>query len=161
MRATDLNRDGLSDLVYFVGRWYRKSGKNWQWTGDWEYRLSHGAGFTAETTLLAATSAGAQAPRAPSLVDDNGDGYPDFLYHDVPTRQVRVRRWSPARGAFETGMPAQVRRSAGKDGEAFLTVDMNGDGNGDLLHVPEAGGEKKGLDHPNSLFFFGLRAGFA
>ena len=139
-RVADLNQDGLTDLVYFVGKWYRKSKGNYQWTGDWRYRLSTGAGFADETTLLAATSAGAQAPRSPSLVDDNGDGYPDFLYHDVRTRQVRVRRWSPARGAFETGAPAQVRRSVGKDGEAFLTVDMNGDGNGDLLHVPESGG---------------------
>ena len=51
---------------------------------------------------------GAQAPSSPSLHDDNGDGYPDFLYHDVPNDQVRVRRWSPEHGAFETGSPTRV-----------------------------------------------------
>ena len=134
VRAADLNRDGLSDLVYFVGRWYRKSSDNYQWTGDWQYRLSTGAGFTAAVTLLD-VAANAQAPSSPSLHDDNGDGYADFLWHDVPTRQVRVKRWSPARGAFETRAPTRVRSASGKDDESYLTLDVNGDGNGDLLQV--------------------------
>ena len=138
VRAADLNRDGLSDLVYFVGRWYRKSSDNYQWTGDWQYRLSTGAGFTAAVTLLDVAD-NAQAPSSPSLHDDNGDGYPDFLWHDVPTRQVRVKRWSPVRGAFETGAPTRVRSASGKDDESYLTLDVNGDGNGDLLQVSTSG----------------------
>ena len=130
--------DGLSDLVYFVGRWYQKSRKNHQWTGDWQYRLSTGAGFTAAVTLLDVAD-NAQAPMSPSLHDDNGDGYADFLWHDVPTRQVRVKRWSPAHGAFETGTPTRVRGASGKDDESYLTLDVNGDGNGDLLQVSTSG----------------------
>ena len=139
VRVVDLNQDGLSDLVYFVGRWYVKSGGNYQWTGDWQYRLSTGAGFTAAQTLLAAASSGAQAPSSPSLYDDNGDGYPDFLYHDVPNRQLRVRRWSLARGAFETGAPTRVRTTSGQDNERYFVADMSGDGNGDLLHISVSG----------------------
>ena len=139
VRVVDLNQDGLSDLVYFVGRWYAKSGDNNQWTGDWQYRLSTGAGFTAAQTLLAAASSGAQAPSSPSLYDDNGDGYPDFLYHDVPNRQLRVRRWSVARGAFETGTPTRVRTTLGQDNEQYFVADMSGDGNGDLLRISVSG----------------------
>ena len=139
VRVVDLNQDGLSDLVYFVGRWYAKSGDNNQWTGDWQYRLSTGAGFTAAQTLLAASSAGAQAPSSPSLYDDNGDGYPDFLYHDVPNRQLRVRRWSLARGAFETGAPTRVRTTLGQDNEQYFVADLSGDGNGDLLRISVSG----------------------
>ena len=138
VRAVDLNQDGLSDLVYFVGRWYRKSSDNYQWTGDWQYRLSTGAGFTDAVTLLDVAD-NAQAPMSPSLHDDNGDGYPDFLWHDVPTRQVKVKRWSPEHGAFETG-ETRVRSASGKDDETYFTLDVNGDGNGDLLHVPESSG---------------------
>ena len=99
VRVVDLNQDGLSDLVYFVGRWYAKSGGNYQWTGDWQYRLSTGAGFTAAQTQLAAASSGAQAPSSPSLYDDNGDGYPDFLYHDVPNASCGcgAGRWRAGR----------------------------------------------------------------
>ena len=139
VRVVDLNQDGLSDLVYFVGRWYTKSGGNNQWTGDWQYRLSTGAGFTAAQTLLAAASSGAQAPSSPSLYDDNGDGYPDFLYHDVPNRQLRVRRWSLARGAFETGTPTRVRTTLGQDNEQYFVADMSGNGNGDLLRISVSG----------------------
>ena len=143
-RVADLNQDGLSDLVYFVGNRYKKSKKNYQWTGNWHYRLSHGDGFTAATQLTS-VAANAQAPRSPSLVDDNGDGYPDFLYHDVPNEEVRVRRWSPAHGAFETSAPTEVRDTDDEDAELFFTVDMNGDGNGDLLHLPEASGSTETL----------------
>ena len=139
VRVVDLNQDGLSDLVYFVGRWYAKSGGNYQWTGDWQYRLSTGAGFTAAQTLLAAASSGAQATSSPSLYDDNGDGYPDFLYHDVPNRQLRVRRWSAARGAFETGAPTRVRTTLGQDNEQYFVADLSGDGNGDLLRISVSG----------------------
>ncbi len=143
-RVADLNRDGLTDLVYFVGQWYRKSKGNYRWTGNWHYRLSTGAGFTAATKLTG-VAAGDQAPSSPSLHDDNGDGYPDFLYHDVPNDRLVVRRWSPAHGAFKTGAPAHVRDTDGEDAEVFFSADMNGDGNGDLLHVPEASGSTETL----------------
>ena len=89
--------------------------------------MSTGTGFTAAVTLLDVAD-NAQAPMSPSLHDDNGDGYQDFLWHDVPTRQVRVKRWSPAHGAFETGAPTRVRSASGKDDESYLTLDVNGDG---------------------------------
>ena len=133
-RVADLNQDGLSNLVYFVGNRYRKSDDNYQWTGNWHYRLSHGDGFTTATQLTS-VAANAQAPRSPSLVDDNGDGYPDFLYHDVPSDQLAVRHWLPGAGGF--GGKVRVRGTDGEDAELFFTVDMNSDGNGDLLHVPE------------------------
>ena len=89
---------------------------------------------------------------SPSLHDDNGDGYPDFLWHDVPTRQVRVKRWSPGHGAFETGTPTRVRSASGKDDESYLTLDVNGDGNGDLVHVPKSssGTERLRVYHHNT-----------
>ena len=35
-RVADLKRDGLTDLVYFVGRWYRES-SNFHWIGNWHW----------------------------------------------------------------------------------------------------------------------------
>ena len=137
LQVRDLNQDGLSDLVYFIGKWYEKSDDNWQWTGNWHYRLSTGAGFT-DATQLTSVDANAQAPSSLSLHDDNGDGHPDLLWHDVPSRKVKLRRWLPSTGAFET-METTVRTTSGEDEEQYFTLDVNGDGNGDLLQVAESG----------------------
>ena len=137
LRVADLNQDGLSDLVYFVGNWYRKSSNNYQWTGDWHYRLGTGTGFT-DAVLLLDTMDGAQAPSSPSLHDENGDGYADFIWHDVPNSQLNARHWSPEHGAFETGTPKRLRATDGEDKEQYFTLDADGDGNGDLVHVSES-----------------------
>ena len=142
LRSTDLNGDGLSDLLYFVGKWYRKSKDNYQWTGNWHYRLSTGAGFT-DATQLTNVATGAQAPSALSLYDDNGDGYPDALYHDVKGKALRVQRFSPKTGAYAAAL--SVRTTRGKDAEQYFTADVNGDGNADLLHLPESGTSTESL----------------
>ena len=149
LRAQDLNGDGLSDILYFVGTWYKKSKGNYQWTGNWHYRLSTGTGYTAPTALTA-VAAGAQAPSALSLYDDNGDGYPDALYHDVKSNALVVRRYRPNTGTYAA--KATVRRTRGKDAERFFAADLSGDGNADLLHVPESGGgtETLAVYHHNS-----------
>ncbi len=46
LSLTDVDGAGLTDLMYFVSAWHRKSRDNYQWTGDWRYRLSPGSGFT-------------------------------------------------------------------------------------------------------------------
>ena len=143
-RVADLNQDGRSDLVYFVGKWYKKKG-NYRWRGAWQYRLSTGAGFTGAKTLLAGRLSDPQMPSSPSLYDDNGDGYPDFLYHDVPTRSVRVLRFVPGTGAFAT-TSTPVRTTGVKEGAQFFTADMDGDGNSDLLHVPESSNSTEKLE---------------
>ena len=131
VQVRDLNQDGLSDLVYFTGKRYNRNVSNPRWTGDWHYRLSTGTGYTGATVLLD-TPANAEAPRAPSLHDDNGDGYPDFLWHDVKAKQLKRKRYEPATGTF--GAEAKVHDTKGEDEERYLTVDMNGDGHGDLLY---------------------------
>ena len=138
LQVRDLNQDGLSDLIYFVGTWYKKSKDNYRWTGNWHYRLSTGTGFT-DATQLTAVAAGAQAPSWLSLYDDNGDGYPDVLWHDVPKKAVWVRHFSPQTGAFASGIPTKVRTSLGKDEEQYFTADVDGDGQADLLHVADTG----------------------
>ena len=143
-RVADLNQDGLSDLVYFVGKWYKKKG-NYRWRGTWQYRFSTGDGFTDAEQLLAAPLSDPQMPSSPSLYDDNGDGYPDFLYHDVPARALRVLHFLPGTGAFATA-PTRVRTTDGKDDQQFFTADMNGDGNSDLLHVPVSDNGTERLD---------------
>ena len=81
---------------------------------------------------------GVQAPRSPSLYDDDGDGYADFLWHDVPAERLRARRWSPADGGFASAV-INRRITEGKNDGAYFTADMNGDGNADLLRVAVSG----------------------
>lgn len=136
VRVRDLNQDGLSDLIYFTGKRYNRNVLNPRWTGDWHYRLSTGAGYTSATVLLD-TPANARAPRAPFLHDDNGDGYPDFLWHDRKAKQLKRKRYEPETGTFAAA--AKVRATKGEDEERYLTVDMNGDGHGDLLYFYHKG----------------------
>ena len=139
VRVRDINRDGLSDLIYFTGKRYTRNITNPRWTGDWHYRLSTGNGWTGATVLLD-TPANARAPRTPSLHDDNSDGYPDVLWHDVKARQLKRKRYDPATGTFAAA--ATVRATKGEDEEQYLTLDMNGDGHGDLLQLYQKGKTK-------------------
>ncbi|MDE2876975.1 MAG: FG-GAP-like repeat-containing protein, partial [Gemmatimonadota bacterium] len=135
LRVQDLNQDGLSDLVYFRGSFKKVKGKQ-RWFGDWQYRLSTGAGWTAAVTLLKGAGT-TPAPASLSLYDDNGDGYPDVLWHDVAAKRLKLKRYNPATGTFAAEASGRITR--GKDEEQYFTADANGDGQGDLLQVADTG----------------------
>ena len=139
--AEDLNRDGLADLVYFVGRWqYDADKKTYHWGGDWRYRLSTGTGFTAEVALVnIGDEVNVKADKSPSFYDYNQDGYPDFLWHDWALNRLKVKVWDPAQGGFEstdtTG--TALRTGLDADEDYYFTLDVNGDGNADLAYYHE------------------------
>ena len=152
--TTDLNNDGLSDLVY--GRQDR-----------WYVRLSTGNGFTpAKLFMLTENHQG-----RPSLQDINGDGYPDFIWVDghldiasetnIPPGKLRVKYWVPQVNNFsdsdkelrnEMGLYGTFKRTnpgipAGQIGHVIeelyrypyfnhLIMDFNGDGKVDFVRQP-------------------------
>ena len=138
--SADLNRDGLADLVYFVGRWqYDADEKTYHWGGDWRYRLSTGTGFGAEVALVDTNESSVKADKSPSFYDYNQDGYPDFLWHDWALNRLKVKVWDPAQGGFEstdtTG--TALRTGLDADEDYYFTLDVNGDGNADLAYYHE------------------------
>ena len=140
VRAADLNRDGLADLVYFVGKQqYDAREQRYDWYGDWRYRLSTGTGFAAEVSLVNTDESSVKADKSPSLHDDNQDGYPDWLWHDWAARQLKVKLWDPAAGGFESTDDTGTTLRWGLDEEEdyYFTLDVDGDSNGDLAYTHE------------------------
>ncbi len=99
MLLTDMNGDGLPDLVYNKQRGWQQCGDNKCKICDWVVRLNTGSGFSSETTWLTYDKAyfTYTIPDYPygsdrfepidvlnnaMLIDINNDGLPDLVYND-------------------------------------------------------------------------------
>jgi RHS repeat-associated protein len=118
LRYPDLNGDGMSDMVYAHG-------------GFWRYRFSLGAGMSTEQTGPAVTTTSIAVSVA---VDWDHDGYEDLIYQDTSSNELRVLR-STGEGlldAASTGFTAPAT-------SRLLAGDVNGDGLDDVSLVSTSG----------------------
>ncbi|WP_333884448.1 FG-GAP-like repeat-containing protein [Sphingobium yanoikuyae] len=137
---TDLNGDGLADLVYTERAGSTNKSMSW---------LSTGRGFVQATNWQAPLEALAEKTGDPSfrLVDLNGDGVPDIL----STRKLgdgSVKRgawfnsgtgWTAAPAAAIAALPAFIDNDGADQG--LRLVDVNGDGLLDAVraYAPQSG----------------------
>ena len=123
--AADLNGDGLTDLIR-----EQLSGNNVAFHAE----VSTGTGFDSRDLGISLVRANVTFL---GLVDDNGDGHPDFTWHDRPARRIYAYLWDPQTGRFDTASSARrtVLTTDGKTTRRDLFVDMDGDGGADHIHL--------------------------
>ncbi|MBN1378511.1 MAG: hypothetical protein JXA04_04690, partial [Gammaproteobacteria bacterium] len=137
LRVADLNNDGLSDVIN--GSWIFK------------YRFSTGTGFTPEETVTGMRPDAEQAFMGnTSVVDMNGDGYPDLAsyYHDIQpgdngygydehgTFWTRIRYWDPYTNSFSADFVSYASPYyLYSYNTSFNFTDMNGDKLPDLVSL--------------------------
>ncbi len=125
LRVTDLNGDGLTDVVYRE-----------DYNDTWYYRLSNGYGFTASHKTLHTSPDDAVGDIF--FIDLNGDGRADIL---KPTSKTN---WSilMSRPSTSSDMIVwQYRGSLARDADdSILFGDTNGDGKLDLVTTDDSNG---------------------
>ena len=68
-------------------------------------------------------------------MDYNGDGHPDFIWHDRDAERIKAYLWNPNTNAFDTATARTVRSTDGNKKRAHLFFDANGDGHTDYLYL--------------------------
>ena len=119
LHPADLNLDGLTDLIRLVG-------------SRVHVEINTGAGFVSSSTgiTLDRNEVTVMEP-----MDYNGDGHPDFIWHDRDAERIKAYLWNPNTNAFDTATARTVRSTDGNRKRAHLFFDANGDGHTDYLHL--------------------------
>lgn len=129
-KLVDLNKDGLTDIVYLADVWTAGDdgslghpglgeGGLYLWGGaNWYYVLSTGEGFTQQKLLVTnpdpVSGYGTDIRNdqiirhdpAANLVDVNGDGYLDFIWFNfdnvglADNGKLKVKYWDPGKNEF-------------------------------------------------------------
>ena len=68
-------------------------------------------------------------------MDHNGDGHPDFIWHDRDAERIKAYLWNPNTNAFDTATARTVRSTDGDRKRGHLFFDANGDGHTDYLYL--------------------------
>ncbi|QEI12992.1 hypothetical protein FY115_12680 [Cellvibrio japonicus] len=118
VQSADINGDGLSDILY-------KKTAN----GRWYYRLSTGAGFSAEV-LLSDIPAGLEGVglQEPVFADINSDGYLDLVWRQARAgytyNPISIKYWNPKTSAFNAW---QMLETTTSNDLTYIYADANGD----------------------------------
>ena len=123
LHPVDLNRDGLTDLV------------SSETSGDdieFHVRINNGTGFTMQTQGIRLHK---DDDAFLEFMDHNGDGHPDFVWHDTNRKRIMAYLWNPETETFDTSATQILRVTDGKKTTAHLFFDVNGDGAVDYLRL--------------------------
>lgn len=131
LTPTDLNADGLTDLVHALVQTY----SNYTNIIVTNF-LSNGTSFNAQATQTLQVDTG--SPGSPSIVDVNGDGMSDLVYtiqdsYNDNTFQI-VPFFSNEGINYTAGEIQSFPLYKGSGGQ-LLSTDVNGDGLGDLIYA--------------------------
>ena len=135
----DLNNDGYSDIVAAA----LVSDTN---TMQWYVRFSNGVAFSEpvffKDTGMSVSSFNKRVDAySPVLVDMNGDGYSDFVWHDIDQNKFKINYWVPGSNNFQAQSVWFADSPQGSLKDRFEILDMNGDGAPDLAYI-DADGRK-------------------
>lgn len=118
--VSDINNDGLSDIIYPDG-------------SEYYFRLSEGSDFTTATSVSVGVGSGLK------VADINGDGYTDVYW--VASSNIKFKLWQPSTESFGSTSNLNVGGSTftTASGTDYELRDMNADGRVDLFSVKTTG----------------------
>lgn len=127
----DLNKDGLTDIVYLT-----LAGASQAWV---VVKLSNGQSFenNKKFFLMNSTTYAAEnfEDMKVQIVDYNGDGYADFLWHDIASNQLKVRLWDIDEANFSSADLTVMNNTSGNGSDAYSLADVNGDAALDVVRI--------------------------
>src|SRR5262249_3471367 len=128
--ATDLNKDGLPDIIYISSAkteayvFYGRGRQCWGWLPE------DGHGATPYETLAITSAVSGPTRNAVSVADVTGDGFDDLVMIDSTTARLNAWRFIPGVGWTDAGMGGPfVQSSSASDGCRLADVDNDGDVN--------------------------------
>lgn len=124
--TTDINGDGLADLVYNTHRYT---------SGDWSYRINNGSSFVQGSTLISDYPFDVynKYKHTPMFSDFNQDGYPDIFWHDKNQQTLNYKIWNPSSSSF--GSAQVLPGGMGNRNHTYALGDLDGDGISDLYKI--------------------------
>ena len=154
LHPLDANGDGLTDLV--VESWSVRASPA---ESEFELNLSTGSGFVSTALDFKLTVEDVEILGFP---DHNGDGHPDFVWHDREAKRIYAYLWDPKQSTFvKTTEPLELAITEGAKQRLDTYVDIDGDGAAEWLHfdLDKDRGPNQDKDHQKLYVYHNGRTG--